>query len=71
MKTLRLIVSIRLAFFPIIFNLTFADEVGVVSEESSSRTSETEVNDPENEILVDSLRLIQNDEQDIQDSQQN
>ena len=32
MKTLRLIVSIRLAFFPIVFNLSFAEEVDVNTE---------------------------------------
>ena len=33
MKTFRLVVALRLAIFPLIFNLTFAQEVEVVSEE--------------------------------------
>ena len=38
MKTLRLIVSMRLAFFPLVFNLSIAQEVEVNNNESSSWT---------------------------------
>ncbi len=57
MKTLRLIVSIRLAFFPIVFNLSFGQEAEVSTNESSFWTSENEVKNLRWEV----------DEQDTQD----
>ena len=52
MKSFYLIVSLRLALFPLVFNLSFAQEVEVDSEEIDS--SLTEVVIPENDISMDS-----------------
>ena len=53
MKTLRLIVSIRLAFFSLIFNLSIAQELEANTNESSW-ISDSEVKEPENETPMDS-----------------
>jgi len=68
MKTLRLIVSVRLAFFPLIFNLSIAGELDISPEELLSRTSESEVKDLESNTPMDSSPLVQNDEKNTQDS---
>jgi hypothetical protein len=68
MKTLRLVVSLRWAVFPIIFNLSFAGELDISPEELLSRTSESEVKDLESNTPMDSSPLVQNDEKNTQDS---
>lgn len=73
MKSFRIVVALRLAIFPLAFNLTIADELEVVSEETSSWTTLSvangEVKDPESDTLMDSHVTIapQNDKGDIQD----
>ena len=64
MKTCRLIVAMQLALFPFIFNLSFAEEVMVDIDESSSRTTLSvangEVKDP-GDTPMDSSAVPQND----------
>ena len=60
MKTFCLIVSTRLAFFPLIFNLSFAQEVEVGAENSSE--------DIESNTPMDSSHSVQNDNEDVQES---
>ena len=68
MKTLRLVVTLWWAIFPIIFNLSIAGELDISPEELPSRMSESEVKDLESNTPMDSLPLVQNDEKNTQDS---
>jgi hypothetical protein len=69
MKTFRLIVATRLALFPLIFNLSFAQEFEVDTENSViSNECEKSTEQIEGETLMDSSsQAPQNDEGDIQD----
>jgi hypothetical protein len=67
MKNFRLVVALRLAIFPLIFNLSIAQELEIVPENYVILTqSETNVegNEPENETPMDSYvaDAFQNDE---------
>jgi hypothetical protein len=69
MKTFRLIVSTRLAFFPLIFNLSFAQEVEVGAENSIISNDDDEFSeDIENNTPMDSSPSVQNDNEDAQES---
>ena len=59
----------RLALFPLIFNLSFAQELEVDTDESSSRKSESEVNN--SETPIDSSLNVQNFEEDTEESHPN
>ena len=61
MKNFCLIVCLRLALFPLVFNLSFAQELEIDTDELSSRTSDSEVKDLE--TFMDSSATPQNDEQ--------
>jgi len=72
MKTFRLVVVLRLAFFPLIFNLTFAGEVEV-SAENYEKISPTPLyqegkNSQENE---NSSSLIKEEDYEVVDDLQN
>ena len=69
MKTCRLIVAMRLALFPLIFNLSFAQELEVDTDESPSRKSESEVNN--SETPIDSSLNVQNFEEDTEEPHPN
>ena len=54
MKNFRLVVALRLAIFPLIFNLSFAQELEVITNELLFWMSDNEVKDSENETPKDS-----------------
>jgi len=54
MKNFRLVVALRLAIFPLIFNLSFAQELEVITNELLFWMSDNEVKDSENETPMDS-----------------
>ena len=79
MKTFRLIVAIRLAFFPLIFNLSIAQEVEIIPDDYVISTL-NEVNEEKSTEQIDgeipmdshaSFHSAQNDSENTQDSSLN